>query len=168
MERDCTQNTENMYFRCRKAAALSNERLHSRERTAELLGLSSSTLANYELGITKTVPPDAVVMMSDLYNAPELQYHYCANDCPIGRRMPIPTTFDSIEIMTIRTIKGLAPIEDIKAKLLEVSSEGKVTKSNLPTVMALMDSLDSLYQTLGEVRLACQKMLAEGGVNVKG
>jgi len=131
-----------------------------------LLGISTSTLANYELGITKTVPPDAVVMMSDLYNAPELKYYYCANDCPIGRRMPIPTTFESIQIMAIKAMQRLNSIEDIKIKLVEVSAEGKVTKANLSTVMNLMDGLDGLCQALGELRLACQKLLVDGGVNV--
>ena len=50
-----------------------NERLYSREGAAELLGISVSTLADYELGNTKVVPVDKVVLMADLYNAPELK-----------------------------------------------------------------------------------------------
>lgn len=38
-----------------------NERLYSREGAAELLGISVSTLADYELGNTKVVPVDKVV-----------------------------------------------------------------------------------------------------------
>lgn len=73
---------ENIYFRCRKNAAQHNDKLNSREGAAELLGISVSTLANYELGITKVVPVDAVVMMADLYQAPELKAHYCKHTCP--------------------------------------------------------------------------------------
>ena len=54
-----------------------NERLYSREGAAELLGISVSTLADYELGNTKVVPVDKVVLMADLYNAPELKTGYC-------------------------------------------------------------------------------------------
>ena len=61
-----------MYFQARKKAATYNERLWSREGAAELLGISVSTLADYELGNTKVVPVDKVVLMADLYNAPEL------------------------------------------------------------------------------------------------
>ena len=60
-----------------------NERLYSREGAAELLGISVSTLADYELGNTKVVPVDKVVLMADLYNAPELKTGYCKYECPI-------------------------------------------------------------------------------------
>lgn len=79
MESNCTNCNENVYFACRKKAASYNEKLNSRESAAELLGISPSTLANHELGITKSVPVDTVVMMADLYHAPELKNMYCKN-----------------------------------------------------------------------------------------
>lgn len=71
MGRGPTNENTNMYFQARKKAATYNERLWSREGAAELLGISVSTLADYELGNTKVVPVDKVVLMADLYNAPE-------------------------------------------------------------------------------------------------
>ena len=70
MGRGSTKGNENVYFVARKRAAMYNERLYSREGAAELLGISVSTLADYELGNTKVVPVDKVVLMADLYNAP--------------------------------------------------------------------------------------------------
>lgn len=67
------KENQNVYFRARKQAAMYNERLSSREGAAEMLGISPSTLADYELGITKFVPVDKVVLMADLYNCPELE-----------------------------------------------------------------------------------------------
>lgn len=46
-----TKENQNVYFRARKQAAMYNERLSSREGAAEMLGISPSTLADYELGI---------------------------------------------------------------------------------------------------------------------
>lgn len=54
MGRGSTNENTNMYFQARKKAATYNERLWSREGAAELLGISVSTLADYELG--KHVP----------------------------------------------------------------------------------------------------------------
>lgn len=51
---------ENVYFECRKRAAIHNERLNSRAGAAEILGISESTLAHYELGITKNIPVDTM------------------------------------------------------------------------------------------------------------
>ena len=66
MGKDCTKTNENIYFKCRKEAALYDERLRSRESAADLLGVSPSSLADYELGNTKVVPVDKVHLMADL------------------------------------------------------------------------------------------------------
>ena len=58
MGNDSTKINENIYFKCRKEAALYDERLRSRESAADLLGVSPSSLADYELGNTKVVPVD--------------------------------------------------------------------------------------------------------------
>lgn len=91
MGRGSTKGNENVYFVARKRAAMYNERLYSREGAAELLGISVSTLADYELGNTKVVPVDKVVLMADLYNAPELKTGYCKHECPICSYLPVAT-----------------------------------------------------------------------------
>lgn len=58
MGTDCTKSNDNIYFRCRKEAAKYNDKLNSRESAADLLGVSVSSLADYELGNTKVVPVD--------------------------------------------------------------------------------------------------------------
>lgn len=107
MESNCTNCNENVYFACRKKAASYNEKLNSRESAAELLGISPSTLANHELGITKSVPVDTVVMMADLYKAPELKNMYCKKECPIPVCQDLrPGDKDSFEI-NARTLKAI-------------------------------------------------------------
>lgn len=53
MENGCMNCMGNIYRACREEAAKYNDKLRSRESAAELLGISTSTLSNYELGITK-------------------------------------------------------------------------------------------------------------------
>jgi transcriptional regulator with XRE-family HTH domain len=163
------ESSENQYFKARREASAHNDRLLSRERTAELLGISPSTLANYELGITKTVPPDAVVMMADLYKAPELKCYYCANECPVGRGMPIPTEISRIELITVKVIKALSTssIEEAKTKLIELSTEHKSAMDNISTIAWLLSYFDGITEVLAELRLACQKLLAAGGIDGK-
>lgn len=67
MEFDCTKEGKNIYFACREKAAKYNDLLNSRERAAELLGISTSTLANHELGVTKNVPPDGMAKREDYF-----------------------------------------------------------------------------------------------------
>ena len=86
-----TKAVGNVYYEARKKAAMYNDRLSSRDGAAEALGISPSTLADYELGLTKFVPVENVIRMADVYNAPQLKPHYCKNVCPIGCEMPVAT-----------------------------------------------------------------------------
>ena len=59
MGRDARKAFENPCFKCRKEAAKHDERLYSREGAADLLGVSVSSLAEYETGITATTGPSS-------------------------------------------------------------------------------------------------------------
>lgn len=146
---------ENIYFRCRKEAALRNDRLNSREGAAELLGLSVSSLSNYELGITKAVPVDSVVMMADLYGAPEMKAYYCKNACPIGADKDICTQPGSIESLAVRMAclaKGdtFAKMTD---RLLDIARDGRVSAAEKAELEEVASQLGELEQFIQELRL---------------
>ena len=123
MEIDCTKDGKNIYFACREKAAKYNDLLNSRERAAELLGISTSTLANHELGVTKNVPPDTVVMMSDLYKTPELRSYYCKHECPIGRNLPLATQVSGLQGITVKILNSLDEdgVRAMKKQLLSIA-----------------------------------------------
>ena len=79
MGRDAMKAGESPCFRCRKEAAKYNDRLNSREGAAELLGGSVSSLADYELGITKVIPVDKVVL-PDVLEAYQERFKYIMVD----------------------------------------------------------------------------------------
>lgn len=77
MGREATKAAGNPWYEARKRAAEYDDRLSSREGAAESLGMSVSALADAELGLTKCMPVDKAVLMSDRYNAPQLLNYYC-------------------------------------------------------------------------------------------
>lgn len=86
MGKEPLKENTNVYFQARKRAAMSNDRLFSRENAAELLGISPYTLADYELGNTKVVPVDKVVLMADLCEYAGSRYrHLLQHNGPAGR-----------------------------------------------------------------------------------
>ena len=104
MDSNCRKLGETPYRECRKQAAIYNDALGSMERAAEMLGVSVNTLSNYELGVT--VPPvDIIIVMADLYRAPQLKTMYCKNECLIGRCMPVAVEAGSIDNIVLRIIK---------------------------------------------------------------
>lgn len=154
-----TKAMDNIYCRCRKEAAKYNDKLNSREGAAELLGVSVSSLADYELGNTKVVPVDKVVLMADLYNAPELRNYYCANECPIGRDAVPRLEIAELDRLTIKVLSALRSIDNIKDKLIEIAADGVISEHERPELEQILQALDQITIYSQELKLWAEKNL---------
>ena len=154
MGRDAAKACENQCFRCRKEAAKHNDKLGSREGAAELLGISVSSLADYELGNTKVIPVDKVVLMADIYNAPELMAWYCSSECLIGKSLEMPSPeIASVERTTMKLVKE---------KLIDITADGIISKDEWADLTEILDYLDGLIQAARELKLIGSKLLNGG------
>jgi transcriptional regulator with XRE-family HTH domain len=161
MGRGSTKGNENVYFVARKRAAMYNERLYSREGAAELLGISVSTLADYELGNTKVVPVDKVVLMADLYNAPELKTGYCKHECPICSYLPVATEVKVLEGITLRLMKRLDcdELNRIKKELVDITEDGIIDETEKPELKKILAFLDEVAESISELKIVGEKYL---------
>lgn len=159
MGNDRTKTNENIYFKCRKEAALYDPRLYSRESAADLLGLSPSSLADYELGNTKVVPVDKVNLMAEFYNAPQLRTLYCKNECPIGSCLTVATEIKNIESIVLRLINNLeeGKIAEVKKQLVSIALSGGISKENVSSIDDILAYLDHLVEAVSELKLLCAK-----------
>lgn len=149
----------NMYFECRKRAAVWNEKLNSREGAAELLGISESSLAHYELGITKSVPVDVVVLMSEIYKAPELKCLYCKTECPVGKNFPIATESGSIEEITVQLLDSLDEdkIKHIIKTMIKVAADGTVSEEEMQDIFPIVEMLNRIQKAASKLKLMTEQ-----------
>lgn len=162
MGKGSINENNNVYFKARKRAALYNERLYSREGASELLGVSVSTLADYELGNTKVVPVDKVVLMADLYNAPELITSYCVNECPVHGFLPLATEEKSIQGIALRLLKGFNEdeLKAMKKDLIEITEDGKISLEEIPKLKSILEKLDRMAEVISEMKIASEKYIS--------
>ncbi|WP_347224175.1 helix-turn-helix transcriptional regulator [Bacteroides congonensis] len=151
----------NVYFKARKKAAAYNERLYSREGAAELLGISVSTLADYELGNTKVVPVDKVVLMADLYNSPELITGYCMRECPVHGFLPLATEEKSIQGIALRLLRGFneEELKHMKDDLIDITEDGIISDDEVPRLKAILERLDKMAETISEMKIVGEKYI---------
>ena len=154
------ENT-NVYFQARKKAAIYNERLYSREGAAELLGISVSTLADYELGNTKVVPVDKVVLMADLYCTPELIAGYSMRECPVHGFLPLATEEKSIQGIALRLLKGFNEdeLKTMKVDLIEITEDGIISQEEIPKLKEILKKLEGMAEVISEMKIAGEKYL---------
>ena len=149
------KDNQNVYFQARKRAAIWDERLFVRERAAELLGISAYTLADYELGNVK------VVLMADLYNAPELITGYCKHECPVHGFMPLATEEKNIQGIALRLLKGLneKDLEQMKDNLIDVTEDGVIADEEVDAMREILRRLDKIAEVISELKLVGEKYL---------
>ncbi len=158
MGRRPTKAADNPFCIARLEAAKYNDRLLSKEGASELLGVSVSTLSDYELGITKSVPPDMVLKMSDLYNAPEIRNYYCREMCPLGCDMPA-LELEDLDRITVKAMASLRNVAGAKESLLDITADGIITDDEKPALKKILATLDEISSIAQSLRIWAEKNL---------
>jgi transcriptional regulator with XRE-family HTH domain len=158
MGRRPTKAADNPFCKARLEAARYNDRLFSKDGAAELLGISVSTLSDYELGITKVVPPDMVLKMADLYNAPELRNYYCRELCPLGGDMPV-LELEDLDRISIKAFAVFRKLNEAKDLLLDITEDGMIDESEKPQLEKILGTLDELEHVAQSLKVWVKKNL---------
>lgn len=150
MGRRPTKAADNPFCQARLHAATYNERFFSKEYAAEQLHISAGQLQDYELGITKCIPPDNILRMADVYNAPELRNLYCREMCPLGCDVP-KLELDDLDRITVKAMSTFRKMAETKEILLDITEDGIISadeKPELQTVLKNLDEVSSIAQSL--------------------
>lgn len=158
MARRPTKAADNPFCKARIAAAKYSERLFSKEYASEQLGVSVSTLSDYELGLTKVVPPDMIIKMADLYKAPELKNLYCREMCPLGCDMP-KVELEDLDRITVKALATFRNIEEQKEKLLDIASDGIISEEEKPDFVKVIQAMDELASVAFNLKAWAEKNL---------
>lgn len=151
----------NVYCEARMNAANSDYRFNSREKTAEMMNISSCQLMKYELGICKQIPPESVCVMAELYNAPELRSYYCHNQCPIGAIDVKQVDVESLEYITLNILDNMKKLELSKDRLVEIASDGKITEDEEVDFQNIIKHLDNIAKTAQTMKVYAEKELGK-------
>lgn len=158
MGRRPTKAANNPFCKARLEAARYNERLCSKEGAAELLGVSVSTLSDYELGLTKIVPTDMVVKMANLYNAPELENYYCTEMCPLGCNMP-KAEIEDLDRIAIRALASFREIAETRDTLIDITADGTISEDEKPALGKVLKNLEELEAIAQNLKIWVKKNL---------
>lgn len=156
MGRRPTKANNSPLCQSRLAAAKFNEKFYSKEYVSEQLGVSVSTLSDYELGITKVVPPDMILKMADLYNAPELKNIYCREICPLGCDMPEVKVSD-LDRITVRALAMFRHIAVKEQAFLEIAADGVISEDERAEFESVMESMDELVDVVFSLKAWAEK-----------
>lgn len=157
MSKYATKAGDNVFTIARYEAAKFNDRLKSREGASEELGIDKSRLARIELG-SKNPFPDEVLMMSDIYNAPELKCHFCREMCPLGKNFP-KIEDAGLDRISLQAISSFRKISDAKELLLDITEDGVIDEHEREDLASIIETLDEINRISQSLKVWAKKNL---------
>ncbi|NLE27067.1 MAG: helix-turn-helix domain-containing protein [Clostridiaceae bacterium] len=156
MAKKATKAADNAFYKARIAAATCNDALNSREGAAEQLGIDRTRLARIELGSLSPYPEE-VLLMSDAYNAPELNNYFCSKMCPLGCQTVPTAELLQLDRLTIKILSALGNAEFIQKTIIEVVKDGTVTEDEQPQIDRILNALENISKAAIEMKLWVEK-----------
>ena len=147
-----------MFCQARYEASKINDRLSSREGAAEELGIDRTRIARIELG--SIIPyPEEVLLMADIYKAPEVRGNYCRELCPLGKGMPKIESHQDLDRIALRALYSFRKINEAKELLLDITADGVITEDEKPDLEKIINTLNEVNEVTQNLKNWIEKSL---------
>lgn len=138
----------------------------SREYAAEQIGISDDKLERIEN--EKQLPnPQDVLIMSDVYQSPELCNYYCNKDCEIGR-LYVPKVPDAeLPSIIIRLLNSVYAVDDIEKVLVKITADGQIDATEVEDLAEAQYTLEQLSIMIEALQLCIERKIDLGEISKK-
>lgn len=157
MGKKATKAANNIFYIARYEASAKNPKLSSRENAAELLGIDRTRLARIELGAISPYP-DEVLVMSKVYQMPELCHMHCSTECPLGKftmnELKVIGDFDRLALQVLGSIENVA---SLKTKLIKIAEDGTITPDEEEEFQSVLDALERIASNALSLKIWAEK-----------
>lgn len=150
----------NMYLDSREALDL------TRAAASEKTGISESRIEKIESG--KILPwPEDVLAMADAYKNPALTNHYCAADCPIGRKYVPEVENKSLSEIVLSMLSLMNALDSSRERLIDIAADGKIDDGELKDFVRIQKELDDISANADSLRLWIDRNVLSGAIDGK-
>ena len=162
MTRESILGKNNPFYKARIAS--NKDDFKNRRDTAENIYISRRRLEEIETG--KREPyTEELLIMAEAYDAPYLVEHYCNHICKIGQKFGckyVENKGDAYKA-TVMFIKSLKEAEQAKENILEILSDGKISKNEISMLDEAISKLNETMTDIINLKIALEKEKIKGG-----
>ena len=138
----------------------------SREYASEQLGISDDKLERIEN--EKQLPnPQDVLIMSDVYHAPELCNYYCSRDCEIGQ-LYVPKVPDTeLPGIILKLMASIYEVENIEKLLVRITADDVIDDDEIEDLVTAQFTLEQLSVMIEALQLCIERKVDKGEISKK-
>ena len=152
MAKHATKAAGNVFYLARKEAETRNDHLGSREGVQEETGIDRTRLARIESGVLNPYPEE-VLLLAQLYDAPQLCNHYCSQLCPLGQKTIPPCELLQIDRLTIKVLHAMKEADGVEDDMVDIVQDGVITDDELPQLEEITTRLAAIEKASMELRM---------------
>lgn len=157
MSKKATKAADNLFYIARYEASESNSQLTSRENAAELLGIDRTRLARIELGNIQPYPEE-VLIMSKVYNKPELCHMFCSTECTLGKcTMSELNVIGDFDRLTLQVLGSIEKVASLKTTLIRIAEDGTITPDEVDDFNSILNALDKIASNATSLKIWAEK-----------
>lgn len=156
--RRATKAAGNIYYQARIMNAEYNERLTSREGAAEDLGIEKSRLARIELDSLDPYPEE-VIMMAEVYKAPELCHYFCQNQCMLGSHTVPVVEMAQLDRLALKVLSSFRDVDGVRNTIIDICADGMISEDEEPQLDKVLVELDAMVQVAQSLKLWAEKYM---------
>lgn len=138
----------------------------TREKASEQTLLEPYRIERIENEKMEASPWD-VVAMATAYKAPELCNHYCANECPIGKKYVPEIKVKDLSQVVLEMLASLNSMKKNQERLIEITADGKIENDELEDFVYIQKELEKISITVESLQLWTERMLATGKIDME-
>ena len=147
----------NVFYKARSEASKNNEQLSSRSGASDLMCIDQGRLHRIESGVA-TPYPEEIRLMAELYNAPELENHYCTHMCPLGYGKP-KAEIENLDRISLRALSAFRKLGSMRETLLNITEDGIISEDEKPDLEKIIANLEELEAVAQNLKLWAKKNL---------
>lgn len=114
-----------------------------------------------------SISPEEVMLLSKIYGEPTLCNHFCANECPIGKKYVPEIQVKDLTQIVLEMLSSLNSMKNSQERLIEITANGEIGDDEIRDFVFIQSKLEKLSMTIESLQLWVEQMLADKKINLE-
>ena len=114
-----------------------------------------------------SITPEEIMLLSKIYGEPTLCNHFCANECPIGKKYVPEVEVKDLSQIILEMLFSLNSMKNSQERLIEITSNGQINDDEIRDFVSIQRKLEQLSITIESLQLWVEQMLADKKINLE-
>lgn len=111
------------------------------------------------------IHPEEVMLLSEIYGEPTLCNHFCAKDCPIGKKYVPEIKVKDLTQIVLEMLSSLNSMKKSQERLIEITADGIIEDDEIKDFVYIQKELERISITVETLQLWVEEMIAENKID---